>query len=254
MLIDFMRWMLSVLFFNSLVLGISQAGTVNFDSQAGSYFSFQNLKEEGPNVPPSRVESPSLFLSPIDTIQFKPSAFVAVESQLGSAETASLSSKLSFLIQATAALPMEKIVIDVAGTYAEHALSIPGVTSVLSTSLSLDPIEFKIDGVTKTWNPPLNVIRNTADQTWSGRLEVTRADLRTLFASPTMEVSQLEVFSNATVSASAQWGNSSSYLTTLSFGVAPIPEPSTASLILLAGLLGIQKRRKSMMNSNLSNR
>ena len=234
-----------------LILGISQAGTVNFDSQAGAYFSFQNLTEDGPNVPPSRVESPSLFLSPIDTIQFKPSAFVAVESQMGSAETATLSSKLSFLIQATAALPMERIIIDVAGTYAEHSLTIPGVTPILSTSLSLDPIEFKIGGVTKLWNPSFSVSRNTADQTWSGRLEVTQGDLRDLFASPTMEVSQLEVFSTATVSASAQWGNASSYLTTLSFGVAPIPEPSTASLLLLSGLALLHKRRRSLMYKGL---
>ena len=247
-----MRWFSYFVFSHALILGISQAGIVNFDSQVGAYFSFQNLTEEGPNVPPSRVESPSLFLSPIDTIQFKPSAFVAVESQLGSVQTATLTSKLSFLIQATAALPMDRIIIDVAGTYAEHPLTIPGVTPVLSTSLSLDPIEFKIDGVTKLWNPALSVNRNTADQTWSGRLEVTRADLRTLFASPTMEVSQLEVFSTATVSASAQWGNSASYLTTLSFGVAPIPEPSTTSLLLLAGLLASRKRRKSMMNKNLN--
>lgn len=223
------------------------AGSVSFTSQAGSYFSFQNLKEEGPNVPPSNLQSPSLFTNPRDTIRFVPSAFVAVESQLGSMETASLSSTLSFLVQATAALPMEKLFIDLSGTYAEHSLGSAitgGASPVLATSLSLEPIQFTIGGVTKTWSPALNVLRSTSDQTWSGSLEITKADLRALFNAPTMDVTQFEIQSVATVSATAQWGNASSYLTTLSFGVQPIPEPSTTSLCLWGVLLGLKKRRK----------
>jgi len=228
------------------------AGSVSFTSQAGSYFSFQNLKEEGPNVPPSNLQSPSLFTNPRDTIRFAPSAFVAVESQLGSMETASLSSTLSFLVQATAALPMEKLFIDLSGTYAEHslasAISGEAASSVLATSLSLEPIQFTIGGVTKTWSPALNVLRNTSDQSWSGSLEITKADLRALFNAPTMDVTQFEIQSVATVSATAQWGNASSYLTTLSFGVQPIPEPSTTTLCLLGVLLGFKKRSKIVAN------
>ena len=127
-----------------MISGLVQAGSVSFSSQAGSYFSFQNLTEEGPNVPPSNLQEPSLFTNPRDTIRFEPSAFVAVESQLGSLETASLTSTLSFLVQATAALPMEKLIIDLTGTYAEHPVTFPGSgTPVLSTSLSLVcPSEF----------------------------------------------------------------------------------------------------------------
>jgi len=229
-----------------MLSSLVEAGSVSFSSQAGNHFSFQNLTEEGPNVPPSNLQDPSLFTNPRDTIRFAPSAFVAVESQLGSLETASLTSTLSFLVQATAALPMERLIIDLTGTYAEHPLTFPGAgTPVLSTSLSLDPIQIKIGGETKTWNPALNVLRNTNDQTWSGNLVITKADLRTLFNAPTMDVTQFEIQSVATVSATAQWGNASSYLTTLSFGVEPIPEPSTTSLFLLAGLLALRKRKVS---------
>ena len=220
------------------------AGTVTFDDKVGVSFSFRELKEEGDNVPPSRIEEPSLYSNPRDAIEFRPSAFVAVESQLGSLETASLSSTLSFLIQATGS-PIGSLFIDLTGTYAEHPLNVPGAgTPVLSTSLSLDPIHFTISGVTKTWSPAMNISRNMADQTWRGQLEVTQADLRDLFASPTMEVTELRVSAVATVSASAQWGSASSYLTTLNFGVAPIPEPNVGSLLLLAGCIALNRRKK----------
>lgn len=233
--------------FFALLLGSVQAGTVNFATQTGNYFSFQNMSETGPNVPPSNLETPTLYTNPNDAIQFKPSAFVAVESQLGTLETRTMTSSLAFTAFATRGLALEKLTIDLAGTYYESAFA-GGGTSVLQTSLSLDPVKFTVGGTTKTWTPSFNVTRNTVDRTWGGRLEVTQSDLKSLFNSPSLQVTQLGIESTATVAATAQWGNANSYLTFLSFSVQPIPEPTTTSLFLLAGILCLRKRVKNINN------
>lgn len=225
--------------------GTVQAGTVSFSNQSGSFFSFQNMSETGANVPPSNLETPKLYTNPYDSIQYKPSAFVAVESQLGTLETKTVSSTLFLTTLATASIPMNKLMIDLAGTY--YASPIPGPgSSVLDTSLSLDPIKFTIGSETKTWTPAMNVTRNTVDQTWGGHLEITQSDLRSLFNLPSLQVTQLKIESTATVSATAQWGNANSYLTFLSFSVQPVPEPTITSLFLLAGILCLRKRVKNI--------
>jgi len=241
-----MRYLIALASMVALELGTLQAGTVSFSNQSGSFFSFQNMSEAGANIPPSNLETPSLYTNPYDAIQFKPSAFVAVESQLGTLETKTVSSTLFLTTLATASIPMNKLMIDLAGTYYESAIPGPG-SSVLATTLSLDPIKFTIGGSTKTWTPSMNVTRNTVDKTWGGRLEVTQNDLRTLFNSPSLEVTQLGIESTATVSATAQWGSANSYLTFLSFSVQPVPEPSTMSLCLLAGLLFLRKKSKPLI-------
>ena len=229
----------------ALQLCTVQAGTVGFSNQSGSYFSFQNMSEKGANVPPSNLEAPTLYTNPYDSIQFKPSAFVAVESQLGTLETKTVSSTLFLTTLATASLPLNKLMIDLAGTYYESAIPGPG-SSVLASSLSLDPIKFTIGSETKTWTPTMSITRNTVDRTWGGHLEVTQNDFRTLFNTPSLQVTQLGIESTATVSATAQWGNANSYLTFLSFSTQPIPEPNTMSLCLLAGLIAIKKRTKTI--------
>jgi len=224
-----------------LQLYSTQADTVSFSNQTGLKFSFQNMVESGANVPPSNLESLTLFTNPYDAIQFKPSAFVAVESKLGTLETNSLSSTINFTALSNAGLAMEKLLIDIEGTYYEFGL--PGQTSVLQTTLSLDPIKFTIGGNTKTWSPSMNVTRNTTDKTWAGHLEVTKSDLQSLFNSPSLEVTQLGVESLATVSATAQWGNANSYLTFLTYTLQPVPEPSTGALLAMAAVFGLRKRR-----------
>ena len=224
-----------------LELCSAQAGTVTFANQAGLKFSFQNMSDTGANVPPSNIQDPTLYTSPYDAIQFKPSTFVAVESQMGTLETNSLSSTINFTALSTAGLAMEKLLIDIEGTYYEFG--IPGQTSVLKTTLSLDPIKFTIGGNTKIWSPSMNVTRNTTDKTWAGHLEVTKSDLQSLFNSPSLEVTQLGVESLATVSATAQWGNANSYLTFLTYSLQPVPEPSTGALLALATVFWLRKRR-----------
>ena len=199
------------------------------------------MSETGANVPPSNLQDPTLYTSPNDAIQFKPSAFVAVESQMGTLETNSLSSTINFTVLSSAGLAINKLSIDIAGTYYEFAY--PNQTAYLQTTLSLDPIKFTIGGSTKIWSPSLNVTRNTSDKTWAGHLEVTKSDLQSLFNLPTLEVTQLGVESLAKVSATAQWGSANSYLTSLTYSLQPIPEPSTGALLLLATAFCLRKRR-----------
>lgn len=202
------------------------------------------MSETGLNVPPSNLEDPKLYTNPYDAIQFKPSAFVVVESQLGTLETKSLTSSLAFTALASTGLAMEKLTIDLAGTYNESGFSFGG-TPVLQTSLSLDPIKFTIGGITKTWSPSLAVTRDITNGTWGGRLEVSKSDFQNLFSSPTLQVTQLGVESQATVSATAQWGSANSYLTFLSFTIQPVPEPNVSSLFVLAGIFALKRKRAS---------
>ena len=94
-------WLLFVVFSAFLAGSITKvkAGTVTFSDRAGNYFNFKNISEYGPNIPPSILDLPTLISNaPYDSITFQPTAFVAVESNLGTRESSTLGSNLQFTL------------------------------------------------------------------------------------------------------------------------------------------------------------
>lgn len=234
-------YILPVFFF----LGRSlMAGTVTFSNLSGNYFDFKTMSETGDNVPPSNLENPTLITNPKDGITFHPSAFVVVESQLGTLDTKTLSSQLEFILAAKPSFTLGDLTINVAGTFSKKTYSIGGNIPTATNSLSLNPINFTIGGVTKILSPALQVVGDVDTGTWSGSVSLSAADFRTLFSSPTMQISEMRINSTATVSATAQYATATSYLTDMSFVVTAIPEPTSFALLCISSLVPFLLRKK----------
>jgi len=225
------------LFFNQN----TSAVTSYYNNLSGNYFDFKSISEKGAYVPASSLDTPTLVTNPYDGISFRPSAFVAVESQLGTVETKTVSSELEFLLSAKSANSLGQLTIHVAGMYYENPLNVPGASPYVTTSLSLSPINFTIGGVTRSLVPNFQVNRNNG--LWSGMVSLSRSDIGALFNSPAMQISELKLNTTASVSATAQYATANSYLTDLSFVAQAIPEPSVGSLLGFSGFVLLFRRK-----------
>jgi len=233
----------------SLVIGFValisplQAGNVILGpDQSGSSFRFVNLQEEGDSVPPTILQTPTLVTTPRDTIKFSPSAFVAVTNAAATTVTQILSTQLSFTLQALApSNGLDALQVSVAGTWNEVAFTMPGATATAALSLQLDLIS---GGVTKNLNI---AVTKDLSGTWAGSLTVTRQFLNDNFTVPATGLTELLIRTTQTVSATAAYGNASSAITYLDVSASAVPEPSSASLLLVgAAVLGLARRRQKL--------
>jgi len=254
-------WLLFVAFSVFLAGSITkvEAGTVTFSDQTGSYFNFKNISEFGPNFPPSVLDLPTLISNaPYDSITFHPTTFAAVESNLGTRESSTLESNLQFTLASRSLFGIENFKIALAGTFAGVNMPVAGTLVEVAALL---PIQLTYGGASKSLN--LNIVKDSVDNTWSGEMMVTRADLNSYFNPPSMQITELMVLVSPSVTATAVFGNARSQITNLTFQAQAIPEPSTGSLVMtgLLALLSIRYREikrwpstsknKSLKNSTL---
>ena len=230
-------WLLFVVFSAFLAGSITKvkAGTVTFSDQAGSYFNFKSISENGPSIPPSILDLPTLISSaPYDSITFQPTAFVAVESNLGIRESSTLGSNLQFTVASRSLFGIENFKIALAGTFAGVNMPVAGTLVEVAALL---PIQFTYGGASKSLN--LNIAKDLVNKTWSGEMVVTRADLNSYFNPPSMQITELMVLLSPSVTATAVFGNARSQITNLTFQAQAIPEPSTGSLLMAGTLLAL---------------
>ena len=234
-------WLLFVVFSAFLAGSITKvkAGTVTFSDRAGNYFNFKNISEYGPNIPPSILDLPTLISNaPYDSITFQPTAFVAVESNLGTRESSTLGSNLQFTLASRSLFGIENFKIALAGTFAGVNMPVAGTLVEVAALL---PIQLTVGGASKSLN--LNIVKDSVDKTWSGEMMVTRADLNSYFNPPSMQITELLVLVSPSVTATAVFGNARSQITNLTFQAQAIPEPSTTSLLMVGTLLALATLR-----------
>jgi len=111
---------------------------------------------------------------------------------------------------------------------------------------ALLPIQLTYGGASKSLN--LNIVKDSVDNTWSGEMMVTRADLNSYFNPPTMQITELMVLVSPSVTATAVFGNARSQITNLTFQAQAIPEPSTGSL-LIGGIALVLANYRNSRNS-----
>ena len=237
LLIKAMRGVFLLGFFLLSGLPKGVAGTVTFSDQVGNYFGFRNMSEFGANVPPSNLDLPTLITNPHDTIKFRPSAFLTLESNGPVKESSSLASELTFTLQSLGGLAIQELQISVSGSYATTLFSMPGAEANVGLSLALD-----LTYGTTVRNVIVPVVRDSSNFSWSGVMTLNQADLNGFFSPPTMEIQQLTIRASPTVSAEALYANARSQINYLDFTVVPIPEPSALHLMLVS--LGIGWLRK----------
>jgi len=234
-------WLLFVVFSAFFAGSITKvkAGTVTFSDQTGNYFNFKNISEYGPNIPPSILDLPTLISNaPYDSITFQPTAFVAVESNLGTRESSTLGSNLQFTLASRSLFGIENFKIALAGTFAGVSMPVAGTLVEVAALL---PIQLTVGGASKSLN--LNIVKDSDDKTWSGEMMVSRADLNSYFNPPSMQITELMVLVSPSVTATAVFGNARSQITNLTFQAQAIPEPSTGSLLVVGTLLALAMLR-----------
>jgi hypothetical protein len=234
-------WFLFVVFSAFLAGSITEveAGTATFSDRTGNYFNFKNISEYGPNIPPSILDLPTLISNaPYDSITFQPTAFVAVESNLGTRESSTLGSNLQFTLASRSLFGIENFKIALAGTFAGVNMPVAGTLVEVAALL---PIQLTFGGASKSLN--LNIVKDSVDKTWSGEMMVTRADLNSYFNPPSMQITELLVLVSPSVTATAVFGNARSQITNLTFQAQPVPEPSTGSLLMVGTLLALATLR-----------
>lgn len=233
-------WLLALL---SLSLASAEAGTTNFSDLTGSSFLFRDMSETGDSVPPSRLQTPTLVTAPRDTIKFSPSAFVALTNGASTTVTQTLSTQLSLTLQAlNSSFGLNDLQVSVAGTWDEATFPMmSGATATADLALQLQLIS---GGITENLSFN-NVTKNLVDKTWAGSLSVTREFLNDKFAAPATGLAELLIRTTQTVSATAAFGSASSAITYLDVSASAVPEPSSASLLLIgAAVLGLACRRQ----------
>lgn len=213
------------------------AGTVTFSDQVGNYFGFRSMKETGELVPPSKLEPPSLYTIPRDTIHFSPSAYVAVESTGPTSATSTLSTQLALTLQSLGSLGLSELNVAVAGTWATTLYLGSGSASV-DLGLQLDLI---MGGITRNFIVPIS--RNMVDNTWAGSLTVTQQMLNDSFSVPSTGILEIGVAATPVVSATATYANARSAITSLDLSAKPVPEPGPGSLLLVAIVVLLLVRR-----------
>jgi len=225
----------------ALLLSFSStwAGTVTFSDQIGNHFAFRNMTEFGANVPPSSLDLPTLITNPYDTIKFRPSTFLVVESNGPVRESSSLSSELSFTLNSLAGLAIQEIKISVTGTYATTLFSNPAADASVGLSLALD-----LTHGTTVWNRVVPIVKDPTNLSWSGILTLSQADLNSYFSPPSMEIQQLSIRATPTVTADALYANARSQINYLDFTVVAIPEPGSWQLVLAALSMGLLVRKR----------
>jgi len=234
-------WLLFVVFSAFLAGSITEAeaGTVTFSDRTGNYFNFKNISEYGPNIPPSILDLPTLISNaPYDSITFQPTAFVAVESNLGTRESSTLGSNLQFTLASRSLFGIENFKVALAGTFAGVNMPVAGTLVEVAALL---PIQLTVGGASKSLN--LNIVKDSVDKTWSGEMMVSRADLNSYFNPPSMQITELMVLVSPSVMATAVFGNARSQITNLTFQAQAIPEPSTSSLLMVGTLLALATLR-----------
>ena len=229
-----MRFALRIFAGLAFFLNLASAGTVTFSDQVGNYFAFRGMNETGELVPPSRLETPTLVVSPNDTIKFSPSAYVVVENTGSNPVSSTLSTKLALSLESVAALGLGELNVSVAGTWGSQ-LYLPAPTGSATVGLSLQ-LDLVFGGVTKNFVVP--VTQNLVDKTWAGSLAITQQVLRDNFVVPAGGILQLGVTATPTVTANATYANARSAITYLDISAKAVPEPGPGSL-LVAGAIAL---------------
>lgn len=223
-----MRHLAAICFFCLLGMGSARAGVASYSNLVGNNFRFINMSENGgTNVPPG-LEQPRLFTSPFDTIKFSPSTYVVVENNGPVLQKSTNFSTLNLTLDALAGAKIQELTVSISGTYGmTFYQSLPTSQANVGLSLGLDLTY----GGTTVSNFQVNISQNSTDKTWSGIRTFTASELSTIFQQPSLQVEQLIIAANPSVSAEAQWANATSRISYLDFTVVPIPEPSSLSLV-----------------------
>jgi hypothetical protein len=164
-------------------------------------------------------------------------------------------SQLSFSVKAKTGQDIQSVSLRLGGTYDLQFVENPvwGVLKENTASLSIScPISIQVIGINNEMISIPELLNNLAPliefnssaKTWSVKWEVE--DIRnlnpTVFSASSMRITELAVTVTPTLSAQTNQGSSSAYLNNLTFAV--IPEPSSLSLLTLAGLVVALGRRK----------
>ena len=247
-----------------LALG-SQSFAVTVGTSYGDLFgfnySFVNIKET--SLTGSVLGRPSQLA---DSLIFLPNPYGSLATGPGFRSDFD-TTQLSFRIVANPGKAIDKLKITAAGTY---SVSSAGLSSFASVMMSM-PLTMQVMGIngipfTSTdingYSIPINpssvtvsvegteIVDNgqgTWSGTWQGAIQGSALveDLNRLFNAPTMEITELAISITPDLSAFSNNGNATTYINNLTF--APIPEPTTGSLMVLSflSLAYVHRRRRS---------
>lgn len=257
---------------------LSSAGTINYGSRTSSSYDFLEINEVsalntylGGNAT-NPVSTPvvlgnTLAFSPNTSLQV---STASIASSSGNA-TDHASTAFGFKIRAKANQTIDQLKIDVTGSYNLFSVNLGGSTpsmSVVTINVPMTLQLFGVDGavytpatqlgfnltvtpssVTASSNGIGNVVSPSG--TWAGSWNganvngVFTQDLARIFSIPSMKITELLVTVTPdlnTFRSISDQNSASVFLTNASFAV--IPEPSTASLLLL-GLFPLLRNRRT---------
>ena len=249
------KWPLALFGIGLIAKGDAFSATVNYNNQSASVFHFSLINETSPlntflGNPNGANGSPIPFASTdnsgVDFLRFLPSANLSVAAA-GNPSVSYASSKFSFHISSPSNAFITDLRITLGGTYNINSLPLPSdrASIYLDTSVFIEAfgnLGSVPAGPTKTasyrfpaqeWTLPTVGAANWSIE-WN-------ANLASIFSAPTMDVTKINFSITPDIVLLAEnFGSGSLFLNQLT--VAVIPEPSTASLVLL-GLIPLLRRR-----------
>jgi hypothetical protein len=248
-----------------LALG-SQSFAITVGTSYGDLFgfnySFVNIKET--SLTGSVLGRPSQVG---DSLVFLPNPYGSVATGPGFQSDFD-TTQLSFRIVANPGKAIDKLKITAAGTYSVSSAGLSSFASVMM-SMPLTMQVMGINGIPFTSTDMINgysiqidpssvtvsvegteIVGNgqgTWSGTWQGAIQGSALveDLNRLFNAPTMEITELAISITPDLSAFSNNGNATTSINNLTF--APIPEPTTGSLMVLSflSLAYVHRRRRS---------
>ena len=248
-----------------LALG-SQSFAITVGTSYGDLFgfnySFVNIKET--SLTGSVLGRPSQVG---DSLVFLPNPYGSVATGPGFQSDFD-TTQLSFRIVANPGKAIDKLKITAAGTYSVSSAGLSSFASVMMSMpltmqvMGINGIPFTSTDMINGYSIPIDpsyvtvsvegaeIVDNgqgTWSGTWQGAIQGSALveDLSRLFNAPTMEITELAISITPDLSAFSNNGNATTYINNLTF--APIPEPTTGSLMVLSflSLAYVHRRRRS---------
>ena len=248
-----------------LALG-SQSFAITVGTSYGDLFgfnySFVNIKET--SLTGSVLGRPSQVA---DSLIFLPNPYGALATGPGFRSDFD-TTQLSFRIVANPGKAIDKLKITAAGTYSVSSAGLSSFASVMMSMpltmqvMGINGIPFTSTDMINGYSIPIDPSSVTVSVegteivdngqgiwsgTWQGAIQGSALveDLNRLFNAPTMEITELAISITPDLSAFSNNGNATTYINNLTF--APIPEPTTGSLMVLSflSLAYVHRRRRS---------
>ena len=236
--------------------------TTSYADMYGFNYSFVNIKET--SATGSILGSPSTVA---DSLIFLPNPYGSVATGPGFQQDFD-TTQLSFRIKANAGQEINQLRISASGTYSVSSAGLSSFAAVMMSMpftmqvMGVNGIPFTSTDMINGYSIPINPSSVTISVegseivdgahgfwsgTWQGAIQGSALveDLSRLFNVPTMQITELAIAVTPDFSVFSNNGNATAYFNNLTF--APVPEPTTGSLLVLGalGLASVRRFRRS---------